>query len=73
MIVNQVNDVYNTKDENHIPYKDLVTRFLNYFHEYHLENISRNNMYAYAMTSTTLIAPIEIDDEESILKIKKAR
>lgn len=31
LILNQVNKVYNTKDENLIPYKDLVTRLLNHF------------------------------------------
>jgi len=49
----------------------MMTNILTYFNEYDIEIISRcNNRYVDAMASATSLAPINIQDEETILTIK---
>ena len=50
----------------------IITDLLNEFDKYTIKNIPRtNNNYANIMASATSLVPIEIEDEEIILKIKK--
>lgn len=71
LVVNQVEDVYNTNDEKLKTYKEAVTDILNHFEKYIIENILRiNNRYANAMESVASLMTIDIEDEEIILKIK---
>ena len=71
-MVNQLNDTYNTKDKKLNPFKIVVILLLYEFHKYSIQNIPKtNNMYTNAMASTTLLEPIDIKDEETILKIQK--
>jgi len=61
-----VKEVCNTKDEKLIPYKEMVSKLLQHFDEYELENVPRNNN-KYASPS---IDSIDIKDEQTILIIK---
>jgi len=71
-MVNQVNDTYNTKDEKLKPYKIVVAELLDEFTRYSIHNIPRtNNKYVDVMASTNSLASIEIEDEETILNIRK--
>jgi len=69
--VNQVSEIYNTKDEKLIPYKYFVAKLLSCFKEYQLENISRNNnRLADAMASAASLTPIEVEGKETTFTIK---
>ena len=71
LIVNQVNEIYSTKDEKLIPYKDLVVKLLAFFEEYQLENIPRNNnRLVDAMASAASLIPIEVKGRETTFTIK---
>jgi len=71
LIVNQINEIYNTKDEKLIPYKDLVAKLVACFEEYQLENIPRNNSrLANAMASAASLIPIEVERRETTFAIK---
>jgi len=71
LIVNQFNEIYNTKDEKLIPCKDLVAKLLTCFKEYQLENISRNNnRLVDAMASAVSLIPIEVEGKETTFTIK---
>lgn len=67
LVVNQGIDMYNTKDKKLFPYPT------NNRYVYAIENILRtNNRYVYTMASIVSLMPIiEIEDEETILKILK--
>lgn len=72
LIINQVNDVYNTKDEKLQPYKIFINDLLEEFDIYNIQNVSRtNNRYADAMASVASLVSIDIEDEEILLTIKK--
>jgi len=65
-------NIYNTKDPNLQPYKEMVENLFIYFNDYEIDNILRdNNRYVDAMASTNSIAPTPIEDEETIITIKK--
>lgn len=69
--MNQVNEVYNTKDEKLIPCKDVVAKLLAYFEECQLENIPRNNKrLADAMASAASLIPIKVESRETTFTIK---
>jgi len=69
--VNQVNEIYNTKDEKLIPYKELVAKLLACFEEYELKNIPRNNnRLADAMESVASLISIEVECREATFTIK---
>lgn len=71
LMVNRVNDTYNTKDEQLNSYKIIVTELLDEFNRYSIQNIPwNNNRYADIMASATSLVPIEIEDEKTILIIK---
>lgn len=71
LIVNQINDIYTTKDYKCLPYRLVVVDLLHQFDKYNIKNIlTINNKYGDPMTSVTSFAPIEVGDEEKILKIK---
>lgn len=56
------------------PYKEMMTSTLIYFDEYEIDNIPRDrNMYDDAMASSASLSPINKEDEETILIIKKHR
>lgn len=66
-MMNQVKEVYNTKYEKVILYKEMVSRLLQHFNEYEIENVPRKRYrHGNAMASATSIAPIEIEDEQTI-------
>jgi len=49
----------------------MVTNHLMYFDDYHIENIPRDdNKYVDIMANATSLAPINTEDEETILTIK---
>jgi len=71
LIIKQVSNIYNAKDQKIQPYKEMVKNLLMYFSEYYIENIQRdNNRYVDAMASAASLAPINIEHEQTILNIK---
>jgi len=69
--VNQVNEIYNTKDEKLTIYKNIISKLLTCFEEYQLENIPRNNnRLVDAMASAASLIPIEVEGRESTFTIK---
>ena len=71
LIVNQVSEVYYTKDEKLIPYKDFVAKLLSCFKEYQLENIPRNNnRLVDAIASAASLIPLEVEGKETTFTIK---
>jgi len=71
LIIKQVNEVYKTKDEKLIPYRDFVIRLLSCFEEYQLESIPRNNnKLVDAMASATSLIPLEVEGKEATFIIK---
>jgi len=69
--VNQVNEIYNSKDEKLIPYKDIILRLLAYFEEHQVENIPRNNnKLVDAMASAASLIPIKVEGREATFIIK---
>jgi len=69
--VNQVNEIYNTKDEKLIPYKEIILKILIYFEKYQLKNIPRNNnRLVDAMASAASLIPIEVEGREANFIIK---
>jgi len=69
--VNQVNEIYNTKDEKLISYKNIVSKLLTCFKEYQLKNILRNNnRLVDAMASVASLIPIKVEGREATLTIK---
>lgn len=72
LIINQVQDFFDTKAKKLKPYRIMVIDLLDQFDRYTIQNIPRtNNTYTDAMASANSLAPIEIEDEETILKIHK--
>lgn len=72
LAVNQVRELFDTKDEKLKPYRVVVIELLDQFDRYIIENIPRiNNRYVDAMASAASLAPFEIEDEETILNICK--
>jgi len=62
LIMNQVNEIYNTKDEKLISCKNIISKLLAYFEEYQLENIPRNNnRLANAMASAASLILIKVE------------
>ena len=71
LIMKEVANIYNTKDGKLQPYKEMVTSLPIYFNEYKIESIPRDNiMCVDVMASATSLAPINIENEETILIIK---
>jgi len=71
LIVNQVMEIYHTKDEKLIPYKELVDKLLCHFKEFQIENIPRNsNRLADVMESAASLTWIEIEGKETTFTIK---
>ena len=67
----QVNEVYKTKDEKLIPYRDFVIRIISCFEEYQLESIPRNsNRLVDAMASVASLIPLEVEGKEATFTIK---
>lgn len=59
LVVNQVNDTYNTKDEKLKPYKIMVAQWLVECDRYSIQNIPRNNnMYVDGMVSVASLTLI---------------
>jgi len=60
--------MYNIKDEKLKPYKVIVVELIDKFYRYNIHNILRTkNRYVDVMASVASLAPIEIEDEETIL------
>lgn len=58
---NQVEDIYNIKDEKLIPYKLAVSDVVSQFNKYIIESIPRiNNKYVDVMISIISFMPINI-------------
>ena len=71
LIIKQVNEVYKTKDEKLIPYRDYVIKLLTHFKGYQLESIPRSsNRLADAMASAASLIPLEIEDRETSFTIR---
>jgi len=67
-------EVYHTKNENLVPYKELVAKLLSHFKEFQLENIPRNgNRLVDAMASATSLTPIEVEGKGTTFTIKNLR
>jgi len=71
LIVIKVNEIYNTKDEKLITYKNIISKLLVCFEEYQLKNIPRNNnKLVDAMASAALLISIEVEGREATFIIK---
>lgn len=54
------------------PYKIVIIELLKEFDSYRIQNIPcTNNRYVDAMVSVASLVPIDIEDEETMLTIKK--
>lgn len=72
LVVNQVKELFDTKDEKLNPYMIVVVELLDQFDMYTIHNIPRtNNRYADAIAIATSLAPIEVEYEETILTIRQ--
>lgn len=72
LVINQVLEFFDTKNEKLKPYRVMVIELLDQFNRYTIQNSPRtNNKYVDAMASATSLAPIEVEDEETILTIRK--
>lgn len=72
LMINQVNEIYITKDEKLQPYKLVIVVLLDEFDSYSIQIIPQtNNRHAYAMASVSSLVPIAIEDEEIVLSIKR--
>lgn len=70
-MVSQVEDIYNTKDHKLKLYKITILYLLIQFDKYIIEIIPRkDNRYIDAMESVASLMPIDIEDEETIIKLK---
>ena len=74
LIVKQVNEVYKTKDEKLIPYRNYVIKLLTYFKEYQFESVPRNsNRLADAMASAASLIPLKVENKEASCTIKNLK
>lgn len=75
VIINQINKIYNTKDENLQAYKDLVTRMIQIcFIQLKFKNIIRiSNEFNDDIKNIASLRLINIEDEETIIKTNSLR
>lgn len=71
LVINQVNDEYDTKDEKLIPYKHMVDSFLSYFHMISFEQVPRAQnkaVDAMAMIGSLLDIPSNMPQFEFLVE-----